>query len=406
MSFKEFLRKVQLYLLPALGLYPACACIVIFIAPEMLPFVWLFSAAYCLLGWLCLVLPQKLRLAWGIVGCLLFVLPPLMLLQGNARNIMLLFGVGYSVLHMFSLRIAGWNSDQELAPGWLGACITLLLAGCLLSYYEPRLVTVSAWIRVCLFVFVFFALHSLNRGSLQLASGGRGSISGRMRRENTMLILAMFALAILVALIPSIMNLFRAVIAWFGELFTKIQELFPEKTMVESTVPSSSEEIATGEGIEVLRDQAPSHQTSATTFVIMAIIAIGMITPVACYAFYKLAINIWKAARSFVRKLLDSASTVAEEFEDEVTDTRQEDVELNIESAIRKKQAVSMRLTPTQKIRHRYRSLQVKNPKWSQSSTARENLLSEEAADIYEKARYSSHTITEKDAENFKNKAR
>ena len=55
MSFKEFLRKVQLYLMPALGLYPACACIVIFIAPEMLPFVWLFSAAYCLLCPLCIL---------------------------------------------------------------------------------------------------------------------------------------------------------------------------------------------------------------------------------------------------------------------------------------------------------------------------------------------------------------
>lgn len=208
MKTKEFLRKAQLFLLPALGLYPACACIVIFVAPEMLPYVWIFSTAYWLLGCLSLVLPQKLRLAAGILGCLVFTLPAALLLRGNARNILLLFGAGYSVLLLFTLQIGGWNRDQELAPGWLGGCITLLLAGCLLSYYEPRLSSVSGWIRACLFVFAFFAMHSLNRGSLQLASGGKGIISGRMRRENMLLILAMFGLAVLVALIPSVVNLF------------------------------------------------------------------------------------------------------------------------------------------------------------------------------------------------------
>ena len=405
MSCKEFFRKIQFYLMIALGIYPACACIVVFVAPEMLSYVWLFSAAYCVLGCLCLILPQKLRLVLGIAGCLLFVVTPMMLLQGNARNIMLLYGAGYSVLMMFSLQMAGWNPDQELAPGWLGACITLLLAGCLLSYYEPRLATVSVWIRVCLFVFVFFALHSLNRGSLQLAAGGRGSISGRMRRENILLILVMFALAILVALIPSIMNLFKALFAWVGQAMEKVSELFPEKSLVESTAPSSSEEIATGEGIEVLKEQARSYHTSAATYVIMAVIAIGMITPVAGYAFYKLATNLWKAARNFVQKILDGAGAVAEDFEDEITDTRIDESELNMESVPKGKQTAGIRLTPTQKIRRRYRSLQAKNPKWLQSSTAREN-LSEDAAELYEKARYSSHAVTEKDAESFKNKTK
>ena len=405
MNLKELFRKAQFYLILALGMYPVCACIVVFVAQEQLPYMWLFGAVFAALGCLCLVIPQKLRLVLGIAGCLVFLLPPAVFLQGNARNITLLFGAGYSALFLWSLQIAGWNPDHELAPGWLGSCFTLLLIGCLLSYYEPRLASVSLWLRISLFVFVFFAMHSLNRGSLFLASGGKGSISGRMRRKNTLLILAMFGLAALVALIPSMVNLFKTLVAWIGNLLEQVAALFPEKTRVEETAPSSSEPIGTGEGMDVLKEQAPSYHTSATTYVIMAVIAIGVMTPVAGYALYKLGVALWKAAKMLVQKLLDGASTVAEAFEDEVTDTREENAERSLEIAEKQKQTVFMRFTPAEKIRHRYRNLQAKNPKWLQSSTAREN-LPEEAAALYEKARYSSHPVTEQDAENFKSKTR
>lgn len=188
-------------------------------------------------------------------------------------------------------------------------------------------------------------------------------------------------------------------------MIAKIAELFPEKPMVEATVPSSSEQIATGEGIEVLKEQAQSYHTSAATYVIMAVISLGFMVPVGCYALYKLVTALWKTAKKFLQRILEGANTVAADFEDEVTDTRQEDREQNRESRARETQSVPLGLTPTQRIRRRYRSLQTRNPKWGQSSTAREN-LPEDAAALYEKARYSSHTVTEKDAENFKNKTK
>ena len=402
---KEFLRKIQFFLLMALAAYPVCACIVIFIAPELLPYMWLLSAAFGVFGCLSLCIPRKLRLALGIIGCCVFVLPGVILLGGNARNIMLLFGAGYGGLLLWSLQIAGWNPDQEIGFGWLGGGVTVLLLGCLLAYYEPRLATVALGIRISLFVFVFLAMYSLNRGSLQMASGGKGSISGRMRRKNALLILAMFALAMLIALIPSIMHLFEMLFTGVGNLLTKIKEQFPDRPMAEATTPPSSEEIATGEGMDALKEQAPSYRTSAATYVIMAVIALGIMTPVAGYALYKLGVVLWQAAQRIVSRIVDGANVVAEEFEDEVSDTRKEDLETGHEFATKAKQTIRFNFTPAERIRNHYRSLQMKNPKWLQSSTAREN-LPEEAARLYEKARYSTHPITRQDAEEFKNRTK
>ena len=44
-----------------------------------------------------------------------------------------------------------------------------------------------------------------------------------------------------------------------------------------------------------------------------------------------------------------------------------------------------------------------KHPYWGDQSTAREN-LPKDAAQIYEKARYSEHTLSQQDAEQFAQK--
>ena len=181
MRAKELFRKLQQYILLALGLYPACACIVVFIAPEMLPYVWVLSAALFLFGCLTLLLP-KLRLVVGILGSLLFILPPILLLQDSARTILLIYGICYSAVLLWSLQICSWNEEQEMPAAWLAVCMTFILIGSAFSAYEPHLKAVSLEIRVSMFTFVFLAMRSLNRSSLSLASGGRGSISGKMKR--------------------------------------------------------------------------------------------------------------------------------------------------------------------------------------------------------------------------------
>lgn len=405
MRGKEFLRKVQFYLLLTLGTYPVCACIIIYIRPELLSYMWLLSAAFGLLGCLSLALSRKPRLALGILGTVVFLVPAALLLQGDARNILLLFGAGYSALLLWSLQIAGWESEREIEPGILGGCLTVLLAGCLLSHYEPRLTSVSLGIRISFFVFIYFAMRSLNRGSLQLASGGKGTISTLMRRKNLLLIMGMFGVAALIALLPSLFRLVKALIGWIGGLIKGFAAMLPEPTQPETTISTTAEEVVTGEGLDVLTEGLQTHRTSQATFVMMAVISLGIMVPVAAFALYKLGKALWKAIHNAVQQVLDGANTVAEDFEDEITDTREEEAELFYKTPEMQKRPALEKLTPAQRIRRRYKRLQSKNPTWQHSSTAREN-LSEAAASLYEKARYSNHPITEQDAEDFKNKTK
>lgn len=68
MKIQEFFRKVQFFVLLAIGTYPAVACIIIFVAPELLPYMWLFPAAFFALGLLSFAIPGKLRMGVGVLG--------------------------------------------------------------------------------------------------------------------------------------------------------------------------------------------------------------------------------------------------------------------------------------------------------------------------------------------------
>jgi len=136
-------------------------------------------------------------------------------------------------------------------------------------------------------------------------------------------------------------------------------------------------------------------------FQVFFIVLVAVALPFLLYFLWKrlrgVAKKLWRSLRNFT-----SDSTA--EYEDEITDTRDSVIadEEEIIKPKRRRRILSDRgLSNTEKIRHRYRQLQKKNPQWRKSSTAREN-LPEASAGIYERARYSPHPITAEDAEQFK----
>ena len=95
------------------------------------------------------------------------------------------------------------------------------------------------------------------------------------------------------------------------------------------------------------------------------------------------------------------AAAVTEDYEDEITDTREESGQRTIHPLRRKaKPRFSYPDTPAGRIRRRYAQLLARHSTWAASSTAREN-LSAEAAALYERARYSEHVPTAEDAKRF-----
>lgn len=405
MRIGDFFRKLQFVAMLALGSYPA-ACVIIFIAPELLQYMWLFPVAYSLFCLLAFALPAKLRLALGILGAALIFAPSVLLLTSNARNIVAALSLGYGALLIWSMRIPGLDSEQELPLGALATGFVLLLFGCLLSFYEPRLETVKTPIRISFFLFAFFAMLSLNRGSLQLAAGGQRGFSPAMRHKNVLLTVGMFAIALAVGLIPSVLLLFKWLFASLGAFLEKVAELFPKETLPEITTTETTVG-TTGEGMGALFEDLPVKRTPRITYIMMAAIALAFMIPVGGYAIYKIATALWKGALRLAKGVVAAAGYQMEDFQDEITDTREDaEAEYYREKKEQKEPILPniSKMTPTEQIRYRYKQMSQKQ-KWKQHHTAREN-LPETAARLYERARYSDHPVTQQDAEAFKNETK
>lgn len=404
MRISEFTRKLQLFVLLTIGTYPVGICLINFIAPELLSWMWLFSATFFVLGLLSFAIPAKLRLGVGFLGAVLFLVPPVLFVKGDACGMMVLLALGHSVMLFWSIRIPGWDATEELPFSWLISCFVFLLVGYVLSSRDPQLASVALWIKVSVFVFVFLALRSLNRGSLNLASGGRQAFSVSMRRKNMLLTLGLFAIALLAALIPSVGSLLEQIYLWLKQLIENLREMFPEATEATTVATTMEEEIATGDGMGDLFEGLPTHRTSDAAIIVMTVIVLAIVTPVGVFILYKLGKVLWSSLQRFVKDIVDGANAEAEDFEDEVTDTREDAQREQVgkrSTKVRRLASSVRKMTPEEQIRYRYRWLSAKHPEWKEQSTAREN-LTEAAAQLYERARYSEHPITQEDAQCFK----
>ena len=120
--------------------------------------------------------------------------------------------------------------------------------------------------------------------------------------------------------------------------------------------------------------------------------------------------NVIRLLIKGVRRLIDAVDAAVnahtDDYEDEITDTRQDgQSETRKESKEKKPKVSESNMTPKERIRYRYRKLSQKHPEWQAHNTAREN-LPEDPASLYERARYSEHPITPEEAEQFKNKTK
>ena len=115
----------------------------------------------------------------------------------------------------------------------------------------------------------------------------------------------------------------------------------------------------------------------------------------------------WKKLRKLIaylwKRLTQYGMTASEDYEDEITSTRDEDG-VERESAfsrLRRMAAQDERgLDPAQQVRSRYRRLKQRR-RWAEAATARETLPAEAAA-LYERARYSGQAMTDAEAERFR----
>lgn len=408
MNIREFIRKSQFPILLALGTYPLTAVLLMFIAPELLHYGWLFPGAYAALSIVMLVLPGKPRILLCVCGALLLTLPCGLLLQGKGQDVTLLIGGLYAALLFWSLYLPGWESQTELPAGWLCSCFAIGLIGCFFARFgvdfEP-----AAWgIRFSFLGFVLLAMLSLNRGSLNLAVGDTRSFTASMRRKNLLLTVGMFGIALALAAIPWLYDLLAAGFGWIVRLISTLQNVLTrpeettEQTLVETTMTSPSVE----DWWDVLLEGKETQRASEQTLTIMTAVVLVVVIPALSFALYRLGKWLVKKIHRLIVLIEQAANTQQVDFVDEITDTREDSRRERVREKKHRNPMPWLRnMTPAERIRYRYRRLRTKHPEWKDYETAREN-LPEEVAELYERARYSDHPVTVGDADRFQNETK
>lgn len=402
-SLRTFLRKCQILLSIAFGTVPVGLILFAFTAPELVPFAWVFPGAYLLFSLLALALRGKRRLPYGITVSLLMLLLTGLLTPAQQLPYALILSGFYGITLLWSLRLGSWTLEEELPVFWGCFCVIAHLAGQLVLFANrnlnnPVLEPSAPWMLVSFFVFAVLAMLSMNRASLADAAGKRQAISNRMRQKNVLLTLGLFLAALLICLVPAAAKAIQTLASW---IFTALQTLF-------FLLMGRPGGYAPGDAVSQPMDTSTTEQISQGSelawLINLITLAIGAILTL-LLALYLLR-SLYRKLKALLPRLLAAmgrfAADTAEDYEDEITDTREQDA--SVRARRRRKNRLTRTdprtLTPGQRIRARYQHLSKKHPAWTSSSTARENLPAE-LAPLYERARYSQHPITEEEASRF-----
>ena len=399
----NFLRIIQFPVIIACGLLPFPMIFWGYLAQELLVYAWTLPVGYLLLTVISFFVPAKLRLVYGLVMGIAGILPWFYIATGPSLPIALLAALIFAVLLFWSTRIGGWSSDRELHSAWYGVCFGIQLIAQGVFYIDSRMeVSVfsseTVWFVLSFLIMSALIFLSLNRNALNTITTKRPKMAALIRKKNIFLVLVLFGIAIIFSLIPSVAGVLNTIFGWIGDalavLFENDTEV-PIETM--GTVgggmqkPDFGIELNIGLHTDILN----------ALFTVVGAVALVVVIPLIVYMLVRNLINTLK---SIWKSLVVDAANYMDDYDDEVTDTRDSVIEDHSEATRKMRMGLLYNdrgLGAKERIRYRYKYLLGRHPEWQKGSTAREN-LPEETAAIYERARYSSHPISAEEADRFK----
>ncbi len=409
----DFLRKCQHPLVMALISIPPAVLLTIHAAPLMLQRMWLLPIAFVLLAWGCLIVPGKRRVLCGVLSAAALILMSWAVLEIPANIPLALLPVLYSVLIFMTLPIGGWERNRELSVAWhvigvVGYVLMQLLiitsrrlAGEGRGVYDAAAGAVLGGF-LALMVLVVLAL---NRASLDCAAMSRRKVPVAMRRQNVVITLVMMGLGIGIAAIPAI----GAVLAKVWDLLMKGVAFVAALLM---SLMSRQQSGGSGGGGGMMDEMGfgEAKEPSAFLQIMEKVLLVATILV--------LLVAVYFAGRALLKKLIilfrylwkrlnQYSAAAGEDYEDEITDTR-EDPQAERSGLLGRLRRMAPEdekgMNPNEKVRYRYKRMKWRKA-WHRASTAREN-LPEGAAALYERVRYGGQTLTEEEASRFREETR
>ena len=404
LNWADFRRKCQFPLLLAAGTLPIPMLVCALAVPEGVRAALAMMALYVVLAWTCLLIRGKLRLAAGALGAAMLIAVGAASLPIGEAHAALLIPVVYAVLLLSGLQFAGWARGRELNPV---VCAILVLAHVIAQVLvnvaaggDSPYAAVDELLIAGFICFGALMLLYLNRISLNLAVNGKQAVPASMRRKNMLLTFALLGVTLLIAALPAVARAVGRVWQWFKMLLIAVIQwlygLFPEDSVTGTESGGSG-------GFPAVEASEPS----ILAVILEKIMVVVVMTAVAVLAVFALRI-LWRKIRVLLRRLWAQLNAYlassTEDYEDEIADTREDGAAER--SARRSRRRMPRRrvnegaLKPAERIRYRYLMAWMRHPEWTPERTAREN-LSEGAAQLYERARYSDHEISQQEAAEF-----
>ncbi len=402
-----FCTKCQHPLLLGAGLLPVVWIVLCNFRPQALLPGSLMIGLAVLLSWCCMLLPGKIRMAGALVGAAALIGAGMALLPPSQGILLLLIPTACVALLAIALPMAGWPGDQELHTGWYVAAISAHVLMQLLVFgaekmNEATYAGIQSPLLVSFLICAVLTLLAMNRGSLLSASQNRCNVPVHIRRQNLIVTLALLALGVVIAAIPAIGQALNTLWGWIKQialwLVHLLMMLLPEGTQSTGGGGGGSG------GPMALGEAVPPSAFALVMEKVIAVVALISLAAALALAARILGKRIWQLLRLIWRKMSRYGASISEDYEDEITDTREEgDVErTSLFSRLRRFVPEDERgLNPTEQVRSRYRRMKRRHDDWSRANTARETLPNAAAA-LYEQARYSGKPLSAEEAERFR----
>ena len=407
MNISRLLRRC---LLPGLLLLSAFSLLMFFLghsAPALVGRLMLFPAACAALFLLLIAVPGRVRMPLLFSGSVLGIAAALRLFPGQPS--MLAMPAGCAAALFFALSHAD-KSPAETSPFFYVITLAGQLAALFLHYTgtprgsEPNALHVI--LHVFFVLYLLLLLLACSRISLNNATLSRYRLPHVISRVCTVMTVCFFALALLLASLPAVIAGVYAALNMLRQgmeqiLLFIINLLADESTGGMQGGPMPMLPISAG-----FIDQEPSALAlfleKAAEILTLVVVIIGSLL------LLRLLLRLaWKLGRLLLERLQHVGTAISEDYEDEITDTRQEENDRSFGLLRRRlsRRTVVYPDTPAGQIRRSYARLMRSHSQWSAGSTAREN-LPDSAASLYERARYSDHPLTSEDAGYFEQETR
>lgn len=416
----EFWRKCQFPFLIMCATMPIVMYTMGALTPAWMYFGWILGGVYALFTAAALLVAAKRRILCALLGCLVEIGLGFGVYTAGDHWALLLPPLFYCVLLLWSLRMCTWNWTEELPSGWYWAGFVIHVVAYIIhvfssadvsyviSYMGQSSVTYDGsksiyaaaqpGVLVAFFGFILLAMLSMNRDSMVSAGMGRQKTSASMNRKNTVFVAAFFVVAIIIALIPAISEAVTAAWNWLISTIGRLLNALVQSLPIEGTLSNGGSNNQMMGGMS--GEASPFALLMQKIFMVLGTV---LTVAVVLGILYALGKTIWKHLLNLMHSLSKYMSSVSEDYEDEITDTRDFGEKERVRTSRRSRRAAvaeGKNMPAGERIRRRYLRLLYKHPEWGRGTTAREN-LPPEAAPLYERARYSDHPLTDGDAERF-----